>query len=523
MSEEVKTDHSPEIICDEGDFIVKAFTVGDPQVMSKQLRDEGDNPFADDDVIDPPFDPLIWALLLERNTRLNRLVHTYARNTVGLGWEIIPKSTLTQEEVDKNKTAIDAEIKILSVLFDRPNELMPFVTMMNLIKIDQEATGNGYMEVIREGTKITKLYHVPATTIGIRKRGRGFVQERGNDKRYFKCFGDDKHSLHSETGFFDDDEKGVAVPLDKLASEILHFKIYSPRSSFYGIPRHVSASPAIAGSRFAAERNMSFFHNDAVPRMAVLVSGGQLDAISIEHIERFFKKKGQGPQNAHRVMVVQAEPKTAGVMNENKTKIELVPLTVGGTDDASFQKYREMNDEEVREAFGIAKIFLGTMDDVNRASAMTGRQITNEQEFEPDRIELEYTFNNRILAELDPQWTEFRFKRPRTAFKADLAEPNKDLAQAGALAPNDIRKELGLPLYDVEKFPWAAIPVPIALQQLRNEQAEILAGAGSANQNGNANNNGAKKNNDKNEDIPNQDKDMTRFMNIISDKEGEIN
>ena len=33
---------------------------------------------------------------MERNTRLHRAIHTYARNTVGLGWEIVPSAEVTE-------------------------------------------------------------------------------------------------------------------------------------------------------------------------------------------------------------------------------------------------------------------------------------------------------------------------------------------------------------------------------------------------------------------------------------------
>jgi len=52
------------------------------------------------------------------------------------------------------------------------------------------ATGNGYMEVVRNvAGKIVQLYHISSVTVRLRKGG-GFVQIRNQKRKFFKEFGD---------------------------------------------------------------------------------------------------------------------------------------------------------------------------------------------------------------------------------------------------------------------------------------------------------------------------------------------
>jgi len=449
---------------DEAEAVVKALFLGGEEGhgRSQQVLED---PFADfgGEIIEPPANPLVWAAAMERNTRLHRAIHTYARNTVGLGWEIVPAIDVTDETSEAEVAQIEQETEKLEALFRHPNHEMPFTSLMCLVKVDEEATGNGYMEVTRNNAgEIDGLYHAPSHTIRLLKAGHGFMQIRGTVKRYFRRFGDER-VMDAQTGEF---IEGRGLPIERRATELLHFKIYSPRSSFYGIPRFVAAPPAIAGNRLAAQRNVAFFENDAVGRLAITVSGGRLTPDSIEMI-RDFLKKGKGVENAHRVMVLQSESKKIGLGNDAKTQINVVPLTVGVTEDASFLGYRTANDEEIREAFGVAKVFF-TSDDVNRATAAVSRQITNEQEFEPDRIDKEFRINHTILdsAPFHAELVEFRFKRPTLADPLDQAQIDEIYARGGALTPNDLRANLGLDPFP-EEFVFANKPLAVALLEMQ--------------------------------------------------------
>jgi len=470
-----------EIIVKGHDPVKKMQTMTDEQIMksflfsdtpdspdgSKQLiyRDDFIELYDDGIAIEPYYNPLIWAGLMEKNTRLAKMIRTYARNTVGLGWDIKPKKAITKDTTDKQKKQIDKETELLEEVFDYPNPDLPFSEVMYQVKVDEESIGNGFLEVSRNlAGKVKGMYHIPGHTMRILVSGKGFVQIRNGRRRYFKNFGIDE-DVDMVTGEF-----GYNIPYDRRGNEIIHFKIYTPRDSYYGIPRYVAAADAIAGSKLAARRNLSFFRNDATPRMAITVENGKLDGHSINEIRNFVNTEGKGIENAHRVMILQAQQKQMGGLDQKDVKINVIPLTVGQTDDASHIKYRAANDDEIRESFGIGEVFLGAKGAVNRSTAEVSRAITNEQEFVPDAQVKEYKINNTICRDFEVKMVQFEFTRPNFTDQLGQAEIFQRYLQGGGITPNDIRHQLGKDEYD---FDWADMPIQMALVKTQMEASKV--------------------------------------------------
>ena len=454
----------------------------------------------EDQIISPLYDPLLWASLMEKNTRLSKLVRTYARNTVGLGWSIDSKKPITKETTEEQKKEIKLESEKLEELFEAPSPDLPFSEIMYQVKVDEESTGNGYLEVSRNlKGDIDGLYHIPAHTIRLLKNLKGFVQIRGAKKVYFKNFGGD-YSINMKTGEIEAGEK--SVHFSERANEIIHFKVYTPRDSYYGIPRYVACADAIAGNKLAARRNLAFFKNDATPRMAITVTNGKLSAQSIEEIHNFVDSQGKGEENAHRVMVLQAKAQQNPGMDQKDVKIDVIPLTVGVSDDASHIKYRNANDEELREAFGIGEVFLGAGGSVNRATAMISRSITNEQEFIPDARVKEYIINQTICKQFGVKLVKLTFERPNSLDELDRANIFARYLQGGGVTPNDIRHELGKQEYDED---WADMPIQLAMMQY---QMSLIGDIGEFSENGEVD----EKDNDKVKSIKIKRSKLTEYM-----------
>lgn len=453
------------------------------------------------DILEPPFDFGIWAYAPTFNSRLNRVIRVVARNTVGLGYEVVPKKEIKEDTPEEVKTKILEEKERLQEFLEYANPDMPFTSMMFCIKQDQETLGNGYMEIVRNNVgEIISLYHVPAITIRILKNERGYVQITTIDshiegvqpariKVYFKKLGltDDvvtkkypgaiNATMDKTTGLFvgefrngqDDSDGRQETPLfGNRATELLHFKIPTPIDSFYGAPKHIACSLAISGNRLASRRNANFFNNDAVPRMAVLVSGGNLTQKSKESVTQFFRQ-GQGPDESNRVLVLEVDKSKMGMIDPDKTRpsLELKPLTVGINEDANFLKYIRENNEEIRESHGIPQIFFRS-DDINKASSSVSKKIVDEQEFEPERKEIEFILNHKLFKE-EPfgiDTVKLRFKKPDTVDLVEQAQYFSLLSKVGALTPDDIREEIGKNPYP-EDFVFAKKPLVISVPELQ--------------------------------------------------------
>jgi len=430
-----------------------------------------DTAFDDVKVIRPPFDFDGLAEITTFNSRLAKSINVMAKNVVGLGWDIV--DTLEEDERRDLSEAENKKLKVkkrrLKQFIKNSNPDIPFDIMMTLIKTDEETLGNAFLEVVRNNKfEIFEFHHIPGKTIRIRKNKEGFVQIRGTKKKYFVPFGR-KERVDPETG-----EPSDAKLIQDIATEIIHYKLDHPSNDFYGLPRWITASPCIVGARLADERNINFMQNDATPRIIITVSGGDLDNESMESIEKFINLEGKGVENASRVMLLQINRKGSGALGNQQSKIEVTPLTVGLTDDASFLKYRAANNDEIKELFGISDLFYGMSRDINRAAAAVAKQVTNEQEFEPERKRFEHSLNHKLFTSenlgFDVDGLELKFKSPVINDLAGLADAFSKAGAAGGLTPNNIKKLAGMEPYPQEpNFAWADFPMPIA-------QALIAAG-----------------------------------------------
>lgn len=437
---------------------------------SKQLHDDLFQ-IVWNQIIEPPIDLRLWASQIMRNTRLMRAIRTLARNVVGLGWEIVSAEPIHEDTPQAERDAIAEELKVAREFFDNCNENLPFSAVFEIETMDEEACGNGYLEWIRDnGGRLQKVFHVPAITVRLLRNERGFVQIRGTRRRYFKKFGDQR-VMDAETGAFVPDEEEGPLPLEKRASEIQHFAIYTPTSEFYGIPRWLPAAAAVTGNVLAAKRNLVFFKNDAVPRTIVAIQGGAaLTKESRDELQRYFDE-GKGSEAAHRLLVLQTSMEGVGVDEKSNTKIDLKPLTVGVGEDASFLKYRKANDEEIREALGLSEVFF-TSGNLAKASAVIAKAMTDEQELEPMRRLKEHLINHKVIkSALGLRRVKFRFLRPQMMDTIERARADMEYAKVGVLTPNEIRqRSLGLDPYPAS-MGWGHQPLPKAQQ----EQALKLA------------------------------------------------
>lgn len=439
---------------------------------------------ANEEIEIPPIKYALWAKMPSLNTRLGRCIRTYARNTVGLGWEIVPGVPLNEDTPQEVKDTYKEEKILLETLFENPNDDIPFSEVMYLTKTDEETFGNGYLEVQDNGNKgiVEGLHHVPGISTYLLKNKRGYVQVTEKDvKTYFKPFGITDQDVAKKFGAkaaIMDSRTGKYVgeklsngdfqappPIEYRASSMIHFKLYDPSSTKYGLPRFVSCGISISGTHLANRRNLAYFNNDATPRIAVIVSGGRLDPDSIDDLKKFMEA-GKGPENAHRCMVLQAEELTEGMLDESrKVEVRIEKLTVGTVDEASHVKYVAANDEEVRECYGIAQIYFKSTD-TNKASSIIGKKVTDEQEFEPDRATHEYQINHKILKKMGIKYAKFRFKRPQVADEVEKSLIMNALTNQAAITPNEIREKFGMGAFP-ESHAFAKKPLKIALEEYK--------------------------------------------------------
>src|SRR5688500_11182640 len=168
----------------------------------------------------------------------------------------------------------------LQLWLDNLNQEDTFDEVLRKVWRDYEATGNAYMEIGRDKKgRIGYVGHVSSIYVRVRATRDGFVKIIGNEAIYFRNFGQ---------------KNSNPIGGDANPNELIHFKKYSPTSSYYGVPDILPALSALAGNEFASKYNLDYFENKAIPRYVIMAKGGRLSPSSIKQLVEFFETGVRG-------------------------------------------------------------------------------------------------------------------------------------------------------------------------------------------------------------------------------------
>lgn len=407
-------------------------------------------------IMEPPFSPITLKKLPAHHNVLLQCIEAMVTNIAGFGWRLEyvgPDGQMESAEAQDEKERLEC-------LLEQPNDEDDYTEVRKRLQRDMETYGYAFMEVGRDSEgEVSMLFHVPADTVRatwqdrnptkvevklkrgkksvtqvIRKRFRRFVQLHGRDKVFFKEFGDPR-VISPKTGLED-----ATLSLSESATEILMVRLYAT-GEVYGWPRWINQLPAIFGSREAEMVNLRFFEDNAIPALAVLISGGSLSKDGEEALREMFQGKGTGRDRMHKAIVLEALPDEESADLEGRVppaKIELKPLSGDRQGDALFQKYDEENQQKVRSAFRIGNIFVGRSEDYNRATAEAALATAECQVFGPDRAAFDKVMNRRVLA-IDgepPRFWRLRTNPAKIAGGDAVVKSLVDLNTIGAMTPN---------------------------------------------------------------------------------------
>ena len=396
--------------------LMKAYVVGE-EARPGQSRQLPESPwyqeYINGEVVEPPYDLDALAQLYETNATHKACVDAKVVNTVGLGYRFVPAAGQDQKASPDN-------VALLEHLVAHCNPEMTFTEVMRTSWTDVECLGNGYIEVTRNSLgQIDGFYHVPGTTVRVKPDGSGFVQLRDGYKRHFRRLG------------------APAVPdpnIEQAQNEIIDFKKYTPQSGYYGIPDIVAALTAAAGDKAAREYNVDFFEHNAVPRMAIIVEGGQLSDDLLRQIQQYMETeiKGQG----HKTLVLDVPG--------SDVKVRLEPLTVGVTDDAAFLNYRRANRDEILMVHRVPPSKITVVENANLANSQDQDKTFREQVVRPEQRRIEYRINRMIRQEMGIGDWEFRFREADLGEEREQAEIARIYSDIGAWTIDEIRSRQGL-------------------------------------------------------------------------------
>lgn len=283
----------------------------------------------------------------------------------------------------------------------------------------------------------------------------------GWNRVYFKEFGDPR-PISPKTG-----EVDYGLSIEEQATEILMLTIYTP-GQVYGLPRWIGQLPSILGTRESEMVNLNFFRENAIPAMAVLISGGALTSESFQVIEDYITAL-RGQKAMQRILVLEASADDTSGSTDHQVpapRIDMKPMISERQQDGLFKDYDQANQQKVRSSFRLPPIYVGRAEDYTRASAVASMQTAELQIFAPERQGFDDTMNNRILKTYRPKYWRFKSQGAPLVDPDVLSKMLKTLNEAGALTPNAVIK-IAKKVLDIQIDPihedWGDYPFPAVM------------------------------------------------------------
>lgn len=382
------------------------------------------------DVITPPYNLYELANFYDTNFANHAAIDAKVANTVGLGYkfETTQDTVMRMENMD-NESAMQKARRRIERLKGEATEWLEslndddsFLTIMEKIDLDLESTGNAYMEVGRTVTgEIGYIGHIPSTTMRVRRIRDGFMQIVGGRVVYFRNFGATNPN---------------PVTDDPRPNEVIHFKAYSPLNTFYGVPDILSAYLSLKGDQLAAQFNIDYFENKAVPRYIVVVKGARLDSESEDRLFRFLQTGLKG-QN-HRTLYVPLPADQEG----NKIEFQMMPIEAN-VQEASFDKYHQKNRDDILMAHQVPLSKLGGVDAGGLAAALAQDRTFKEQVTRPAQRYIEKMVNKIVKTKTD--LIELKFNELTLTDEISQSQIIERYIKTQVITPNEAREQLGLP------------------------------------------------------------------------------
>lgn len=358
---------------------------------------------------------------------------------------------------------------------------------------DMEATGNAYWEVLRGESgmprqlirvrsasirigmgvgkeiavqELRRLTSFSSHTVKVMRTFKRFTQldMKGQPGIWFKEFGDPR-IMSSKTGHYYNSEAAMMAKEKSNvtpAKELYHWHIPSSTPTSYGVPRWVGNIPGVLGSRELDETNLDYFLSNAVPALALLVSGGRFGSGTEEKLKEFFEEEVRGRKSTHKMVILEAESQQrAGMGPTQNPKMQFVPLRDAQVQDALFQEYDKNNAAKIRTSFRLPASLTGMSKFV-----LAELRFAEDQVFQPLRDDFDSQLDKHFLPAIGVMLWKFKSVATVVRDPDAVGQLTLDAVKAGILVPNEGRRILGeLIQEDIQPINkmWANQPMPLTL------------------------------------------------------------
>jgi PBSX family phage portal protein len=440
-------------------------------------------------IVEPvyPFRELLK--VFHSSTILRQCVDSYVTNIESYGVELEYVGPEGQQE---SRAALNEKARIERLIATLTTDGRPLKKHREDSRVDKEVLGARCFEIIQDAMgRVVHMDHVETTTIRmtakekdytevyvtdyktgarkmVRRRFRRFVQVLEDGRRiWFKEFGDPR-KVNPATGKVDN-----SLSIEDEATSIYYDALYAPGTPC-GMPRWAGAIPALLGSREAEMVNLNFFRDNAIPAMAVLVSGGALTEESFNKIDSYIQGvRGAASMNRIVVMEATAEGSDAASIDGSlpAPKVDLKPMLSERQHEGLFKNYIEESERKARSSFRLPPIYIGSASEYNRASAFASVLTADQQIFVPERVAWDTMFENVVLSTHNIRYWRVRSTGPGLQDPQEVARIVNSLGREGALTPN-IAIKIANRYLDADIQPvmdeWGDLPFNIIMEYVKD-------------------------------------------------------
>lgn len=405
-------------------------------------------------VIEPAYAYRDLLKVYQSSTILRQCVDSYVTNIESYGTELEYVGPDGQENA---RAAQNEKARVERLLATMTTDGRPLQRHREDSRVDLEVLGARCFEIITDAVgRVIHLDHIEANTVRmtskekepvevfstdfstgarrtIKRRFRRFMQIRDDGRKtWFKEYGDPR-PVDPATG-----KVNYSLSIEDEATSIYYDHLYSPGTPC-GIPRWAGSIPTLLGSREAEMVNLNFFRDNAIPAMAVLVSGGALTEESFDKIDSYITGvRGQAAMNRIVVMEAVAEGADAAAIDGSlpAPKVDIKTMLSERQHEGLFKDYITESERKARSAFRLPPIYIGSASEYNRASAFASVLTADQQIFVPERKKWDDMFFDVVLSTHNIRFWRVRSVGPGIQDPQEVARIVNSLGREGALTPN---------------------------------------------------------------------------------------